>query len=276
MTKRIQLPKNIEREILFRNQSACCICEKNNVQIHHIDGNNNNNTLSNLAVLCIEHHDIASSNSLMTKKLKPDLIRLYKNTWESKVAQRRRLAKNQVILKSKQSDFIKFEITRLVFSLTAFPDKKNTKSIIEQLYNWSLFWGYTKEVFELIEQYHWLFHYPQLFILLERLYSFNWHLVGPDDVPMKTKDEKNLILSFQIIGNIGKRIIIFRENPKIFDKLFSTVNEHNELIKIYKKKTLKKALNKEVLKIKNELMDTKDYPQQKALINKINIILKKG
>jgi len=84
MKTREKIPPKIESQILLANKHACCICQKMHVQIHHIDGNPNNNDISNLAILCIEHHDLASMKGGMTKKLNPDDIRKYKIEWEKK------------------------------------------------------------------------------------------------------------------------------------------------------------------------------------------------
>ncbi|MGO8713397.1 MAG: HNH endonuclease [Rhizomicrobium sp.] len=59
--KRIPIPKRIEREVLFRNQSVCCVCQSSGVQIHHIDDDPSNNELANLCILCVRHHAEASS-----------------------------------------------------------------------------------------------------------------------------------------------------------------------------------------------------------------------
>ena len=75
MRQRPPIPKQIEREALFRSQSVCCVCQKKGVQVHHIDGNPSNNKLSNLCVLCIEHHAEASSKSTMLKDLSPLLLK---------------------------------------------------------------------------------------------------------------------------------------------------------------------------------------------------------
>jgi len=44
-------------EYYGRDTSRCQICESTTrVQIHHLDGNPNNNRIENLAVLCRKHH----------------------------------------------------------------------------------------------------------------------------------------------------------------------------------------------------------------------------
>jgi len=92
MTKK-SIPPQIKREILFRNEASCCICGKNNVQIHHIDCfNNSNNDLKNLAVLCIEHHDQASSKSSMMRHLTTALVKKFKSDWEVRISKKREIA----------------------------------------------------------------------------------------------------------------------------------------------------------------------------------------
>jgi hypothetical protein len=84
MKKRFKIPPHIESQILIANKHACCICQKAYVQIHHIDEDSNNNDLSNLAVLCIEHHNLASLKGGMTKKIRSGDVKRYKDEWEKK------------------------------------------------------------------------------------------------------------------------------------------------------------------------------------------------
>lgn len=82
MNNRLKIPPNIRSEILLKNQHACCICGESGVHIHHINSNPSDNTLSNLAVLCVRHHDEATAPKGLTAKLKPEEIIKYKNRWE--------------------------------------------------------------------------------------------------------------------------------------------------------------------------------------------------
>lgn len=78
------IPRSIQSELLLANRHACCVCQKHPVQIHHIDSDSANNQISNLATLCLPHHDQASMQIGLTKKLQPDQVRHYKETWEAK------------------------------------------------------------------------------------------------------------------------------------------------------------------------------------------------
>lgn len=72
--------------MLMANRHACCVCQAFQVQLHHIDENPANNVAENLAVLCLHHHDQASMQIGLTKKLKATEIRKYKVEWEEKCA----------------------------------------------------------------------------------------------------------------------------------------------------------------------------------------------
>lgn len=57
--KRTPIPKKIQESLKEKNLFVCCICKERGlgVNLHHIDGNPNNNTENNLAVLCVKEHD---------------------------------------------------------------------------------------------------------------------------------------------------------------------------------------------------------------------------
>lgn len=80
------IPKKVASQVLIANRHACCLCQNTLVQIHHIDEDPSNNHPSNLAILCHEHHDQASMQLGLSKKLGSDEIREYKRQWEAKCA----------------------------------------------------------------------------------------------------------------------------------------------------------------------------------------------
>jgi hypothetical protein len=77
------IPENLRSKILIANRHSCCICRKGDVQIHHINGDHSDNKIENLAVLCLEHHDKATSPKGLSASLTSDQIRTYKTKWES-------------------------------------------------------------------------------------------------------------------------------------------------------------------------------------------------
>jgi len=86
--QRIPIPNPLRSQILIANQHACCICGKPGVQIHHINGDPADNSLGNLAVLCIPHHDKATSVTGLSAKLSVSQIRKYKRIWEQQCHER--------------------------------------------------------------------------------------------------------------------------------------------------------------------------------------------
>lgn len=148
--KRVPIPKRVEREILFKNQSVCCVCQKSGVQIHHIDGDPSNNNLPNLCVLCVEHHAQASSIGTMTKGLDAGLLRKYKSEWEGLVLRRRRQGQISAQKKETSSDKsrLRFEIKRTTYSIPGTTSKATLNQSLDYLYNWSLIEGFHKDIVE--------------------------------------------------------------------------------------------------------------------------------
>lgn len=82
MSRRNPIPPRLRSKILIANQHSCCVCHYGGVQIHHINDDNTDNREENLAVLCLEHHNLATTPSGLTAKLKPKEITEYKLNWE--------------------------------------------------------------------------------------------------------------------------------------------------------------------------------------------------
>ena len=271
---RANINSRTEREILFRNEAVCCVCQKTNIQIHHIDGNNSNNELKNLAVLCLDHHDRASSKSSMTRTLTPALIRQFKNDWERRVTTKRASIKRFAV-KIKEEPFVKFEIKRLIFSLPAFKDKRSTNSIFDQLYNWHLFTGYTRNIFDSFELISWFLGDEQVRILLDRLYEYFWHLIGPKDVSISQSDKRNLAEVAELIGHLGVQSVVLNSNPKVFDAFFYAIDRFIEISQWYNLKKISKIIKNALTEVRNELLDAKNYPERRKLLERISFRIKK-
>ena len=77
--------KNKVREVERRDNFSCVLCgDKSPLEIHHLDGNRENNTLSNLLLLCQGHHQaIHNYNISLSRKgekliiNKSGLVRLF-------------------------------------------------------------------------------------------------------------------------------------------------------------------------------------------------------
>jgi hypothetical protein len=77
MTRK-RIPNKTEGELIFKSDFKCCVCNKKGDHIHHIDSNPNNNDIDNLALLCFEHHDLATIKNSLSKKLSKDAIIEYR------------------------------------------------------------------------------------------------------------------------------------------------------------------------------------------------------
>jgi len=122
---RRRIPPDVEAKLLFVNDRQCCICKDGSrgVQIHHIDGNRNNNSFKNLAVVCTDHHDKIHKRGGVTKGISPSLVRRYKASWESQVAKRRQLLRGpRAGGTSHLKAQFKFEVRRVACEIAALGD----------------------------------------------------------------------------------------------------------------------------------------------------------
>lgn len=80
---RTPIADELAAEVMFASDRTCCVCrlECRKVQIHHIDEDPSNNTIDNLAVICLHCHSDAHTTGAFVRNLTPDLIRLYNSSW---------------------------------------------------------------------------------------------------------------------------------------------------------------------------------------------------
>lgn len=90
--ERVSIPDDLAAEVMFASDRTCCVCrlEKHKVQIHHIDEDPSNNTLENLAVMCLHCHSDARTTGAFVRNLTPELIQLYNSSWRDTVKLRLR------------------------------------------------------------------------------------------------------------------------------------------------------------------------------------------
>ncbi len=94
MTKKSKsrIPDKVSALVLFEADLTCCICKDRHkpVQIHHLDCNSSNNDLSNLVVLCLDHHDEVTRGPGLGRGLSADLIEMYHKNWCETLRAKRR------------------------------------------------------------------------------------------------------------------------------------------------------------------------------------------
>lgn len=88
---RTEIPAPTANAVLFSADRTCCVCRvaRKAIQIHHIDGAATNHDPANLAVLCLECHDDTMLTGGFGRRLNPGLIRLFRDDWSQRVADRR-------------------------------------------------------------------------------------------------------------------------------------------------------------------------------------------
>ncbi len=81
---RKKLPDEVEIQVIVNSRRRCCMCyalERDTGikqgQIAHIDRNSANDDLSNLAFLCLQHHDSYDSKTSQSKGFRPKEIKRY-------------------------------------------------------------------------------------------------------------------------------------------------------------------------------------------------------
>ncbi len=76
--------RKIHAGVVFAHNRTCCVCrdsKKKHIQVHHIDENNSNDHISNLAVLCLDCHADTQIKGGFDKKLDARLVRLFRDEW---------------------------------------------------------------------------------------------------------------------------------------------------------------------------------------------------
>jgi hypothetical protein len=86
VARRKRVTDAVQAEVLVKSRRRCCVCYGLNRdtttkqgQIAHLDKNRANNEESNLAFLCLPHHDQFDSNTSQSKNLTAKEITRYRN-----------------------------------------------------------------------------------------------------------------------------------------------------------------------------------------------------
>ncbi len=113
--KRKQIPPKTAAKVMFISDRTCCVCRKPGkpCQIHHIDGDPNNNKINNLCVLCLDCHTETQISGGFHRKLSAEQIILYRDDWHIIVA-KKRASNEKMEIKEKSPDlFFKEIITEI-------------------------------------------------------------------------------------------------------------------------------------------------------------------
>ena len=82
---RIIIPADIQDQVLLLSRRRCCICfalygdfDVKQGQIAHLNHDNTNNDLDNLAFLCLRDHDLYDSTTSQSKGLRESEVRQHR------------------------------------------------------------------------------------------------------------------------------------------------------------------------------------------------------
>jgi hypothetical protein len=240
MSIRRRIPRKTETDVLYRNDMTCCICRNadKGIQIHHIDGNRNNNDSSNLAVVCTTDHDKIQKAGGLTKDFSPEVVRKYKQNWESTVLkernQRRDSSKTLV-----EKAFFKYETKRIVYELVSIKDNDidGIARRLEYLYYLQILEVPTFQVLNDLDDVTPFFAYSQAnkaCLVVEQIAEFlSWLRVGPEHFKITKTHKDCLNLAIKIIGQIGEACAIVANLKTLkcvsraFAKIWATLVSYN-------------------------------------------------
>jgi len=85
--QRKTISQNLKYKLFYNCARTCCVCkcQKNPIQIHHIDNNPSNNIYENLIVLCSNCHDEAHTDHKLTNNLTTKELIHHKTLWEENI-----------------------------------------------------------------------------------------------------------------------------------------------------------------------------------------------
>lgn len=83
------IPTNTMHVVLHKSRRTCCVCRDPSqpIIVHHIEewAKSKSHDISNLVVLCLNHHDLAHTHKGLSASLPPNQIRDHKKKWENDV-----------------------------------------------------------------------------------------------------------------------------------------------------------------------------------------------
>jgi hypothetical protein len=149
LKKRAKISTGTADAVLFEANRTCCICEESSkpVQIHHLDGNPNNNSTANLAVLCLDHHHEATVGGGLGRGLTAGQIKKYRDQWLEKVRARRESALTKPPVSEEMHDALLEAMAchevRKVRATLLETDWKNQTPLLNELFPYTnLYYGH--------------------------------------------------------------------------------------------------------------------------------------
>ncbi|MBN1972822.1 MAG: HNH endonuclease [Sedimentisphaerales bacterium] len=238
------IPKSCEVEVLFLNRHTCCICHDKgkDVQIHHIDGDNSNNDISNLSILCLDCHSRVTGTRGLGKSYSSLELKLYKKEWENIIKKEHGfhyIQKTKRVPKIERQLFV-YEAKALIYRMLSAKDSNKTffETGFENLWQLAILEGIQTEIIE-----HLGFAFALSAIsevnkpvaLAKSLPKFFGYLGNPIGVPLRKSDERDILEAIDTLEfvhdlsveeNKSYRILSAIKNA-LSDFIVIAINYHN-------------------------------------------------
>jgi len=274
--RREKIPKSIEEKLLIKNRHCCCICRwrgiGKEINIHHIDGNNSNNDISNLSILCLEHASMADAGLRegklgSGKKLSPKEVKEFKAIWEK--MNDIEIQESKISIPKNEKRYLEilydFEIRKSIAEIASLKEEPKQNEKIEEKFNYFNQLAFEELMSNIDIRMILLKAYSDYSfkaigndkfseMMAESIYSFSWHLVGPKEVSIVDNDKKVIFKSLEVLKSFGtfvgefnnissvKKICEIIEQLGIIIIWYNLEDKMNEIINIISE--LKKSCNK--------------------------------
>jgi hypothetical protein len=260
--RRKALPNNLATNLLVRNRNCCCICQKDGlyheVIIHHIDGNNRNNQIRNLAVLCLFHASQADSGLLKGKvgsgkKLAPVIVKELKKKWEMKIEAESKIIKPVISLRrQKQLEVLyHFEIHKIKNEIVALEQNlKEVKQKFRFLHTFSIEFinsgiklkPVLSDIYRQIAAMFLFSGVGQMRECANAIYELSQHLVGTPEEKLKKSDLKILNDSIETIEMLATCAAEFSKTSKALEGLIPFYFGFGEIAHWYRISKVKRKI----------------------------------
>lgn len=298
MTQRTSVPSKLQRLVLVKNKHCCCICQKDGygkeVIIHHIDGNNSNNIISNLAVLCLIHASMADASLIKGKlgsgkKLSPDEVKEFKRIWERKTEEEGKIQRAAPLpdyRKRQLETLYHFEIHSTKNKILSYkesdPRVEEGFEYFDQLVIEDFVSGLKIRKILLDAYSHMTYQSIQTNDLTKRLAKSLWglflHLVGPHYVKIMSEDKKLFKESVDNLKTLGEWAAEFSSKKSTLEEVCSIIHDFAEIATWYDLSTEKRRISRmltEMLKSCDEFeKESNSQRNIKARQNRKAVIVK--
>jgi hypothetical protein len=207
--KRKNILMAVEEELLFRCNHTCAICrnEGKDIQIHHIDGNHNNNNIKNLIAVCLDCHSRVSGSRGLGKSYRPGEVRRYKLAWEKQVEDSHRVHRPQIRYQKELITQIDLIICEILALKAPNPRIGLLFGVLHELQLWRGTREINRKLLEGMDHLALMtgLGAPQVGPLVaDFLWKLCWHFVDPEWVPMDKVDIRFVIDCIDALETLAK------------------------------------------------------------------------